>query len=97
MLSPGGQFVATDATRYAFFTSVRHLGIRRPWDRRKTGVNWRHHQNPGTWASIFREAGFSHVTFDYPIPFRFRPVAPLANNALANFFMLGSFILKATR
>ncbi len=53
LLAPGGVFIATDACRYAFFTAVRGLGIRRPWRKARSGVNWRHHQNPSTWRTDF--------------------------------------------
>jgi len=87
----------TDACRYAFFTATRNLGIRRPWDRSRTGIDWRHHQNPQTWARIFREAGFSTVDVRYPLPYRLRQYRGLVDTAAANFFLLGSFILRARR
>jgi SAM-dependent methyltransferase len=97
LLQDGGVFIATDACRYAFFSGLRDLGIRRPWRWKKSGVNWRYHQNPGTWARIFRHAGFSGVEIAYPVPYRLRHLAPLVNSAAANFFLRGSFILRATQ
>jgi len=95
--APGGAVLITDACRYAFFTATRNLGIRRPWDRSRTGIDWRHHQNPQTWARIFREAGFSTVDVRYPLPYRLRKYRGLVDTAAANFFLLGSFILRARR
>jgi len=95
LLAPGGVFVATDASRHAFFTMARAFGVRRPWRWSKTGVNWRHHQNPGTWATLFREAGFSAVDIAYPVPHQLRALAPVVNTAVANFFLKGAFILHA--
>ena len=95
--APGGTVLITDACRYAFFTATRNFGIRRPWDRSKTGIDWRHHQNPQTWARIFREAGFSTVDVRYPLPYRLRQYRALVDTAAANFFLLGSFILRARR
>jgi SAM-dependent methyltransferase len=97
MLAPGGQFIATDSCRYGFFNAVRHLGINRPWTRKRSGVDWRHHQNPPTWKRIFKQAGFSQTRVDYPVPYRLRAAAPLVNTALANFFLTGNFILRAHR
>jgi SAM-dependent methyltransferase len=97
MLAPGGVFVATDGNRHAFFTLARELGIRRPWRWKKSGVDWRHHQNPGTWKKIFREAGFSRVDVAYPVPYKLRALRPIVDTAVANFFLQGSFILRATR
>jgi len=97
VLSSGGVALITDACRYAFFTGARDLGIRRPWDRSRTGINWRHHQNPGTWARLFRDAGFSDVQLRYPLPYRLRALRGLVDAAPANFFLQGSFILQATR
>lgn len=95
--APGGVVLITDACRYAFFTATRNLGIRRPWDLSKTGINWRHHQNPQTWAKIFRDAGFSSVDVRYPLPYRLRQFGGLVDTVTANFFLQGSFILRATR
>jgi hypothetical protein len=97
MLAPGGVFVATDGNRHAFFTLARELGIRRPWRWKKSGVDWRHHQNPGTWKKIFREAGFSRVDVAYPVPYKLRALRPIVDTAVANFFLQGSFILRARR
>jgi SAM-dependent methyltransferase len=95
--APGGAVLITDACRYAFFTATRNLGIRRPWDLSKTGINWRHHQNPQTWARIFRDGGFSDVAVRYPLPYRLRQFGGLVDTAAANFLLQGSFILRATR
>jgi len=95
--SPGGVVLITDACRYAFFTATRNLGIRRPWDWSKTGINWRHHQNPQTWARIFRDAGFTRADVRYPLPYRLRQYKGLVDTAAANFFLQGSFILRAHR
>jgi len=97
MLVPGGIFVATDACRYAFFSGLRPLGIRRPWRLKRSSVDWRHHQNPGTWKKIFREAGFSDTQVAYPVSYRLRALRPLLDTAVANFFLQGAFILRAKR
>jgi SAM-dependent methyltransferase len=95
--APGGVVLITDACRYAFFTATRNLGIRRPWDWSKTGINWRHHQNPQTWARLFRDAGFTRVEIRYPLPYRLRQYRGLVDTAAANFFLQGNFILRAHR
>jgi SAM-dependent methyltransferase len=97
LLHDGGVAIITDACRHAFFTLTRDLGIRRPWDLSRTGVNWRHHQNPGVWRRIFTEAGFSSVRIHYPVPYRLRKLKGLVDTAVPNFFLLGRFILYAWR
>ena len=97
MLGPGGMFVATDACRYAFFSALREFGIRRPWQWERSGVDWRHHQNPSRWKRIFREAGFSAIHIAYPVPYRLRHLKPVVDTAVANFFLQGAFILRARR
>lgn len=97
LLAPGGVFVATDACRSSFFGWTRALGLRRPWRRSKSGVNWRHHQDPATWTTIFREAGFTSVNIHYPLGYPLRHIATLLDNRVANFFLKGSFILHAHR
>jgi SAM-dependent methyltransferase len=97
MLGPEGTCVVTDARRYAFFSALRRFGIRRPWQWHRSGVDWRHHQNPGTWKRIFREAGFSSVQISYPAPYRFRTLSPIVGTAIANFFLQGMFVMRAQR
>jgi SAM-dependent methyltransferase len=97
IVAPGGAVILTDACRYAFFTATRDLGVRRPWDRSKTGINWRHHQNPGTWKRLMVEAGFHRVEIRYPLPFRLRRFRGIADTAAANFFLQGAFILQGFR
>lgn len=97
LLVPGGLFVATDANRYAFFTMARRFGIRRPWRWKRSGVDWRHHQNAGVWARIFRDAGFQQVTVRYPVPYRLRWLSRIVNTSVANFFLKGAFVLRARR
>jgi SAM-dependent methyltransferase len=97
ILNPQGVAIVSDASRYAFFTMARDFGIRRPWNPVRTGVDWRHHQNPGVWTRIFEAAGFSSVSVRYPLPHRLRTLKGLVDTAPVNFFLKGSFILQATR
>jgi SAM-dependent methyltransferase len=97
MLVPSGSFVATDACRYAFFSGLREFGIRRPWQWKRSGVDWKHHQNPGTWRKIFLEAGFSAIQITYPAPYRLRALSPVVETAPANFFLQGMFVIRALR
>lgn len=94
-LAPGGVFIATDACRYALFTRLRKFGIRRPWRWQRSGVDWRHHQNPSTWARIFRDAGFSRTEVHYAVPYKLRHLGLVVNTAAANFFLSGTFIIQA--
>jgi SAM-dependent methyltransferase len=97
LLEPGGVFVATDANRYSLFGLGRVIGLRRPWRRRRSGVNWRHHQNARVWRSILLEAGFSEVRISYPVSHKLRHVSALVNNAGVNFLLQGSFIIHARK
>jgi SAM-dependent methyltransferase len=92
-LTPGGVFVATDASRYSFFLLLRKW-VRPPWTS-KRGVNWRHHQNAATWAALLHAAGFAGVERDYYTPSRLRPVSWLVRNGLASFWLRGVFIVRA--
>jgi len=94
LLNPGGMAIITDACRYGFFFFAKSVGIHRPWNwNKKTNINWRVHQNPGVWRSLFLQGGFQHVDIDYPIPFRLKPFSMVINNPIANFFMKSGFIL----
>jgi len=97
MLAAGGVFVVTDSSRYAFFSGLRRFGIRRPWRWERSGVDWRHHQNAGTWKRIFRDAGFTASTVTYQVPYRLRALRPVVDTAVTNFFLQDSFILRAHR
>lgn len=97
LLAPDGVFVATDACRHSLFALARPFGLRRPWRRRRSGVNWRHHQDPHVWRRLCLDAGFSRVRIAYPVSHRLRHVEPLANTAAVNFLTGGGFILHARR
>jgi SAM-dependent methyltransferase len=94
LMRPGGVFVATDTNRYAFWLLVRRW-VDKPWKNERSGVNWRHHQNALTWAKLLKTAGFSTVERDYVVPHRMKQWSPLIRNALASFFLKGTFILRA--
>jgi SAM-dependent methyltransferase len=96
MLKESGVLVATDACRYALFTGLRGIGLRRPWRWQRTGVDWRHHQNPSTWAVIFKRAGFDRTGIRYPVPYSLRYFTPVVDTAVANFLLEGKFILHAS-
>lgn len=97
LLVPGGVACVSDACRYGFFMFAKHLGIRRPWNSRRLTVNWRIHQNPGTWSRIFSDAGFSRIEVAYPLPFRLRHLGALVANPVSNFFLAAGFRLTAWR
>jgi SAM-dependent methyltransferase len=95
LLAPGGVFVATDACRYSLFGLLRRFGIRRPWNRKRSGVDWRHHQTPATWQRIFRAAGFASSAVTYPVGYPLRRWERWAGTRLANACLKGAFILHA--
>ena len=97
LLEPGGVACVSDACRYGLPYAMAIWGTKPPWAARMSTVNWRIHQNPGTWRGIFREAGFARVEVAYPLPYRLRGFGPLAANPVANFFLDASFILRAWR
>lgn len=96
LLVPGGVFVATDAGRYSLFGLGRQFGLRRPWRWKRSRVDWRHHQTPGTWQRLFQQAGFT-TRVTYPIGYPVRHLAWLLNNRIADGAMKGAFILHARR
>jgi len=97
LLNDKGTAIITDACRYAFFSWMKAVGIRRPWRWRKSSINWRLHQNPRVWRQLFLEGGFNRVEIEYPVPYRLRHLEPLLNTCPANFFLQGSFILRCHR
>jgi len=96
LLEPGGVACVSDACRYGLFAFAKRIGIRRPWGKPVT-INWRIHQNPGTWRRIFTDAGFTRFEVAYPVPHRLRPLGPVVANPLGNFFLSAHFILRAWR
>jgi SAM-dependent methyltransferase len=92
-LNPGGVALVSDACRYGLFNMAR---ARAPWRMRPSSIDWRLHQNPGTWRSIFLEAGFRRTEISYPVPYPIRGFGPLICNRVANFLLLARFLLKAT-
>lgn len=95
LLAPGGVCVAIDACRYSLFGLGRSLGLRRPWRRSRSGVDWRHHQTPATWQRLFRAAGFTSAEIRYPVGYPLRHLQALAGTRLANACLKGNFILQA--
>ena len=94
LLKPGGVFVATDGVRYNFWKMARKW-VKRPDETARSGVNWRHHQNAGTWGRIFAAAGFQPIALDYHTPHRYRSYRWALNNRVGNFWLGGRFIMKA--
>lgn len=94
-LQPDGVAVVADAGRYGFFALARYCGLPERWCWRKQNIGFRNHQNAGTWREIFQAAGYRRCQIDYPLPYPLRSLGPLVNNRLTNFFLEGSFILRA--
>ena len=94
LLRPNGTFIATDACRYNFWLFVSRW-IKQPWNSKRTGVNWRHHQNAPTWRRIFERAGFT-TRVTYPVPYRLRTAAAVAATPVGSFFLQGHFCLHAS-
>ena len=93
LLNGEGVAVITDTARYGLFFWLKNLGIDRPWTPGvRTSINWRIHQNPTVWRTIFEEAGFSKTTIKYPLPYRLRRYGRLVANSAVNFMLEGKFI-----
>tara|TARA_R110002049_G_scaffold285698_2_gene466843 strand:+ start:63165 stop:63971 length:807 start_codon:yes stop_codon:yes gene_type:complete len=97
ILKPGGVAIATDACRYSLWTQARRLGYPRQLCLAQRTINWKIHQQPAVWSSIFTDAGFSRCDIRYPIPFRLRHLSPILTNRVANWALSGEFILLAHR
>jgi SAM-dependent methyltransferase len=95
VLADDGVALVSDASRYSLFGLARDLGIRRPWNWKRSNVNWRHHQQASTWRRIFSDAGFRSVRTEAPVPYRLRRLAVLARAAPVGFFLGGGFLLRA--
>ncbi len=93
LLNEEGVAVVTDTTRYGLFFWLKNLGINRPWTPGiRTSIDWRIHQNPTVWRTIFEEAGFSKTKIKYPLPYKLRRYGSLVANSLVNFILEGKFI-----
>lgn len=92
---PDGVVVVTDASRFGFFSLARSLGLPRKYCLYGKSINYKIHQNAVVWKKIFVEAGFRNIEISYPVPFGLRNLGVLAVNRVANFFLHGSFILRA--
>jgi|GEM_PF-3566726 len=95
LLNPDGVAVITDASRHGFFSLARAFGMPKRLCYYSKTIEYKIHQNAGTWKKIFLEGGFRGIEIEHPIPHAFRHVEPLFNNAVASFFLQGSFILRA--
>jgi SAM-dependent methyltransferase len=96
LLLPGGVCCVSDACRYGLFAMTKRAGLRRPWNTKQTSINWRIHQNPGTWRRIALAAGFSAVEIEYPLPYSVRHLGPLVANPVSNFFLRAAFSIRAS-
>ena len=94
-LHPKGVALISDSCRYGFFFQLKKLGIRRPWQRKYSAINWRKHQNPAVWKKIFEEGGFKRIDIKYPLPYKLKKFKGIVNNPLFNYFLKASFIIKA--
>lgn len=97
LLRSGGTLIASDACRYCIWTQLRRIGYPTSWCLEQRTIHWRIHQQPNVWKNIFRSAGFDHFAVRYPVPFRLRYFRWFLENAVANFAIMGSFILHAKK
>lgn len=95
LLSPSGQVIATDACRYCFWTQMRRFGLPKKLCFSQRTIDWKIHQQPSVWQSIFRNARFASTEISYPLPFRLRRMHRFINNSMVNFVLLGEFRLQA--
>lgn len=94
-LRPGGAAAITDASRYGLFSLARSFGVPKQLCYYSKTINYKIHQNAGTWRKIFREAGFQEIEIEYPFPYGLRHLGPVVNNPAASFCLQGSFMLRA--
>lgn len=94
-LRPGGVAAITDASRYGLFSMARAYGVPQRYCYYSKTIDYKIHQNAGTWRTIFKEAGFRRVEIEHPFPYALRYFEPVVNNAVASFCLQGAFILRA--
>jgi len=97
LLNPRGVVIATDACRYCLWTLLRRVGLPKQYCLSHRTINWKIHQQPSVWRSIFLEAGFHSCDINYPVPHRARGLRPILNTSLTNFALMGEFILHGHR
>ncbi|MBN1556238.1 MAG: class I SAM-dependent methyltransferase [Phycisphaerae bacterium] len=91
LLSPGGQVVLCDCSRYNFFDQI---GLRNPI---VPFIEWRKHQSPRFWARLLREANLRTRRVDWYPFYRLRSLGRLAENPAAAFFLTSKFRLIARK
>src|SRR5688572_12864712 len=84
IMKKNGVLIATDASRNNFFNDVGMKNIFTPT------IEWHKHQQPGTWVSLLKEAGFRNAEVKWLSPNRLgRP----GQFVLGNYFM--SYLTKS--
>ncbi len=95
LLNDDGVLIATDACRYSLWTQLRRLGVPKSFCPFQRTIEWRIHQQPSVWQTLFATAGFESCRVSYPVLYRLRKFAWILRNPLANFMLAGLFVIHA--
>ena len=86
MTKRGGRVIMTDCSRYNFFPLIKAKNPLMP------SIEWKKHQSPYMWTSMFREVGFVKPRIQWSSYNSLgRAGRILMGNALVNFFTLSHF------
>lgn len=91
IMSPGGLLVMTDGSRYSFWNALRLKNPLAPT------IEYHKHQSPRVWISLLRPAGFDQPKVDWLVPRPLRPLGPLVQNEVFEWFTWSRFRIVMRR
>ena len=94
--APGGVIMIEECSRANLFRVWRRIGLPHPI-RQMASIEWDKHQYPKVWATLLKEAGFEGIGLNWHVPYPFRGLPWLFDNALVNFCTFSGFVLRAQR
>lgn len=91
LMNPGGALLIYDVGRRNFWNDLRLRNRMAPT------LDFRIHQQPGTWWALLQQYGFVDGRVCWPTPYRLRHFRILLSNAVAAYFLMSAFTLCCHR